>query len=70
MSTSLPERPDLDQLRRQAKELRNAASRGDPDAVARFAIHHGSRSQGGVDRPWVSRSRTGRTMDCSVFIPK
>ena len=33
MSNSLPERPDLDQLRRQAKELRDAARRGDPDGV-------------------------------------
>ena len=39
MSISLPERPDLDQLRRQAKELRDAARRGDPDAVERFARH-------------------------------
>ena len=51
MSTSLPERPDLDQLRRQAKELRDAARRGDPDAVERFARHyrraaHGSRHPG------------------------
>ncbi len=37
MSASLPERPDLDQLRRQAKELRDAARRGDPGAVERFA---------------------------------
>ena len=45
MSTSLPERPDLDQLRRQAKELRDAARRGDPDAVERFARHHRSAPQ-------------------------
>jgi ankyrin repeat protein len=45
MSTSLPERPDLDQLRRQAKELRDAARAGDPDAVERFVRHHGSASQ-------------------------
>ena len=48
MSTSLPERPDLDQLRRQAKELRDAARRGDPDAVERFARHHPSAPQGVV----------------------
>ena len=40
MSISLPERPDLDQLRRRAKELRDAARRGDTDAVERFARHH------------------------------
>lgn len=39
MSTSLPERPDLDQLRRQAKELRDAARSSDPTAAQRFARH-------------------------------
>ena len=42
MSTSLPERPDLDQLRRQAKELRDRARSGDPVAADRFARHHRS----------------------------
>jgi hypothetical protein len=36
---SLPDRPDLDQLRRQAKELRNAARYGEPEALARLAKH-------------------------------
>jgi ankyrin repeat protein len=36
----LPERPDLDQLRRRAKELHEAVRRGDADALARFAAHH------------------------------
>jgi ankyrin repeat protein len=36
---SLPDRPDLAQLRRQAKELRNAAREGEPAAVARLAAH-------------------------------
>jgi ankyrin repeat protein len=36
---SLPDRPDLDQLRRQAKELRNAARRADPEALARLRAH-------------------------------
>ena len=48
MSTSLPERPDLRQLRRQAKELRDAARRGDPDAIERFARHHPGAPQGTV----------------------
>lgn len=48
MSDSLPERPDLDQLRRQAKELRDGARRGDPGAVERFVRHHGSAPQGAV----------------------
>lgn len=42
MSDSLPERPDLDQLRRRAKELRDAARRGDASALARFARHYPS----------------------------
>lgn len=33
----VPERPDLDQIRRQAKELRDAVRAGEPDAVARLA---------------------------------
>ena len=33
---SLPERPDLDQLRRQAKELRRSALAGDRDAIERM----------------------------------
>lgn len=32
----LPERPDLDQLRRQARELLRAAAAGDPDAIGRL----------------------------------
>jgi uncharacterized protein len=32
----LPARPDLDQLRHQAKDLLHAAQRGDPDAVTRI----------------------------------
>lgn len=39
MSRSLPERPDLDQLRRRAKELRDAAVAGDPVARNRFAAY-------------------------------
>lgn len=48
MSSSLPERPDIDQLRRQAKELRDAARKGDPGAVERLARHHPSAPQGPV----------------------
>ncbi len=48
MSDSLPERPDLSQLRRRAKELRDAARRGDPAALERFARHHPSAPQGAV----------------------
>jgi hypothetical protein len=48
MSDSLPERPDLGQLRRRAKELRDAAQRGDAAALERFARHHPSARQGAV----------------------
>jgi ankyrin repeat protein len=37
----LPVRPDLDQLRHQAKDLLHAAQRGDPDAVARISAVSG-----------------------------
>jgi len=36
-SDALPARPDLDQLRRRAKELRDAARAGDPAALSRIA---------------------------------
>ena len=48
MSASLPDRPDLDQLRRQAKELRDAARNGDIGAAERFAHHHPSAPPGVV----------------------
>ncbi|MHB1885449.1 MAG: ankyrin repeat domain-containing protein [Acidimicrobiales bacterium] len=48
MSTSLPRCPDLDQLRRQAKELRDAARNGSPAAVECFARHHPSAPLGSV----------------------
>jgi ankyrin repeat protein len=48
VSDSLPERPDLDQLRRRAKELRDAARQGDVAALERFARHHPSAPGGAV----------------------
>ena len=36
----LPERPNLDQLRRQAKELRKAGRDGEAEALARIAAYH------------------------------
>jgi ankyrin repeat protein len=42
MSNSLPERADLGQLRRRAKELRDAARGGDRAAAERFSRHHPS----------------------------
>jgi ankyrin repeat protein len=48
MSSSLPVRTDLDQLRRRAKELRDAARGGDTAALARLARHHPSAGQDAV----------------------
>lgn len=39
MPAPLPERPDLDQLRRQAKDLHRAARAGTPQAVERFRTY-------------------------------
>ncbi|MCP3805547.1 ankyrin repeat domain-containing protein [Allokutzneria sp. A3M-2-11 16] len=36
---SLTRQPDLDQLRRRAKELRRAAAAGDPEALRRMTVH-------------------------------
>ena len=38
-SDALPPRPSLDQLRRRAKELRDAARSGDPAALGRITVH-------------------------------
>jgi ankyrin repeat protein len=40
MPDPLPARPDLDQLRRRAKELRDAVRAGNTAALARFSTHH------------------------------
>ena len=48
MSHSLPQRPDLGQLRRRAKELRDAARAGDAAALQRLARHHPSPPAGPV----------------------
>src|ERR1022692_1476922 len=48
MSASLPDRPNLGQLRRQAKELRDAARRGEPGALDRVTRIYRAAPQGGV----------------------
>lgn len=48
MSDPLPERPDLGQLRRRAKELRDAARAGDAAALQRIARHHPATPGGAV----------------------
>jgi ankyrin repeat protein len=48
MPVSLPDRPDLDQLRRQAKELRDAARRAEPGALDRVSRVYRAVPQGGV----------------------
>src|SRR5687768_14158588 len=40
MSKSLPSRPDLAQLRKQAKDLLKSYKSGNPDAVKRFNENH------------------------------
>ena len=42
---SLPARPDLDQYKKQAKELTKAARAGDADALARLGAHRPPRSE-------------------------
>jgi ankyrin repeat protein len=44
----LPQRPDLGQLRRRAKELRDAARAGDAAAAQRLARHHPAQPAGPV----------------------
>ncbi|QFZ18366.1 ankyrin repeat domain-containing protein [Saccharothrix syringae] len=39
-TSAMPERPHLDNFRRQARALQRAARAGDPDALARLARHH------------------------------
>jgi ankyrin repeat protein len=48
MSNPIPERLDLGQLRRQAKELRDAARHGDTAAAERIARHYRGTLQGAV----------------------
>src|SRR6266536_4418215 len=40
MSKSLPPRPNLEQLKNQAKELLKHCKAGDPEALKRFQEHH------------------------------
>jgi ankyrin repeat protein len=46
MTDPLPGRPDLGQLRRQAKELRDGLRRGDTASAERFSRHHPAALQG------------------------
>src|SRR5690348_7111716 len=47
-SEALPSRPSLDQLRRRAKELRDAARSGDPAALGRITGHGPGAGRGPV----------------------
>jgi ankyrin repeat protein len=47
-SEALPARPHLDQLRRRAKELRDAARAGDPAGLARITAHTSAATPGTV----------------------
>jgi ankyrin repeat protein len=46
----LPEEPNFEQLKKQAKELQRAVRAGDPDAVRHVAEHDPGRVPGAVDR--------------------
>ena len=84
MSTSLPERPDLGQPRRQAKELRDAARREEAGAIERFVRHHsalpgkpmerGRRPPNASIRSSLSRrkrlSRSAATPTAKALLPK
>jgi ankyrin repeat protein len=48
MAASLPDRPNLGQLRRRAKELRDAARRGEPGALDRVTRSYRTAPPGGV----------------------
>src|ERR1700730_5028147 len=48
MTASLPERPNLGQLRRQAKELRDAARRGEAGALDRMIRNYRAAPRGAV----------------------
>jgi ankyrin repeat protein len=48
VSDPLPDRPDLGQLRRRAKELRDAARQGDAAALERLARYHRSARAGTI----------------------
>jgi hypothetical protein len=45
MSKPLPSRPSLEQLRKQAKDLRTSHQAGEPDALRRIQAHHPDRAR-------------------------
>ncbi len=61
---ALPSEPDLAQLRKQAKDLRQAISRSEPDAVGRLVQHH-------PDFAHAARSHTQATLvDAQLVIAR
>ena len=65
MSTSLPAKASLSQLRTQAKEFRKAVVKGRPDAVARVRAHHPVHA-GGPDRPFDPATFTLRDAQVTI----
>jgi hypothetical protein len=61
-SDQLPPRPSLDQLRRRAKELRNAARSGDLAAVGRIAAHTPAARPGTVTLAAVAAAGSAATV--------
>lgn len=65
MSTSLPPKASLSQLRTQAKELRKAVAKGRPDAVARVRAHHPNHAVG-PERPFDTATFTLRDAQVTI----
>ena len=59
----LPVRPDLAQLRHQAKDLLRAVRLGDPAALAEFAEHH----HAPPDPARVKRTDPGTPEKCNIY---
>src|SRR5207302_691605 len=55
----LPARPNIEQYKKQAKELLSACTSGDPDAIERVRSQTGSGSVPGAD---AGKGRAGRSM--------
>ncbi|NKB65674.1 MAG: hypothetical protein GKR89_01315 [Candidatus Latescibacteria bacterium] len=49
MSVQLPPRPNLEQIKKQAKNLRNAYRQADPDALQRIKTHHPRLAQNPIE---------------------
>lgn len=60
VAKSLPDKPDLEQYRRQAKDLRKALAAGDPAALARLARFH----------PRADEARAAKLADAQLVVAR